>query len=231
MHYASMASDTHAPGGPSGPLNEVGHERTADVATMILTDQTLGDVVFALQNVLDRVREEDLTSPTTQTHWRYVREWLNEAEAFSQSGGNKNDFVRLKAFPITGTELRTLQLAVDQTERRREAQQALAPAARRSRHQHLPVAPHQTIRRVTATSILLLAALVILLLINIAWLALYHLGIIVVPHLSLILGINSLATAIVFLAWSLHHWHLLRHRRAVHWHRPQVAHFFHHRAH
>jgi hypothetical protein len=223
MQSVDLASETRVSCVPSGCSDEAGNERTVDMATMILTDRTLGDVVFALRTALGRVREDELGSPTVQTQWRCVQQWLTEAEAFRRGDASGSDFVRLKAFPVSGTELRALQVAVDQAEQRRTVQQA-SLAAVHARHRPIPEAPHRSIERVRITSLVLAAALVLSLLVNVTWLALLHLGLIVVPHLSLVLAINSLVSFITLCVWATHHWQLWKHVSSVLWHGPPVPH-------
>jgi hypothetical protein len=196
-------------------------ERTPDVVPMILTDQALGNVVFALRTSLDRVREDDLGSPAARTHWHVARQWLEEAERFRRPGPSigGGDFVRLKQFPLSGLELRSLQTEVDIAIARRAAHQA-SLAASAGRHRHIPEAPQQSIWHVRLTSLVLAAALIISLLVNIAWLVLPRLGIIVVPHLSLVLGINSAVTVGTLGVWAAHTVRLRRHSLSLHWHLP-----------
>jgi hypothetical protein len=147
-----------------------------------------------------------------------VQQWLDEAEAFRRApDASQTDFIRLKTFPLSGTQLRTLQVEVDLAEARRAAQvESLAVST--ARHRSVPESPHETLQRVHVTSIVLAAVLIVSLLINVTWLALMRLGIIIVPHLTLVLGINSLVSFLTVGVWGLHHWHLIGHLRAVHWH-------------
>lgn len=239
MQHADVASDAWDVRLPPEARDAAGHavgdavgqERTAGVATMILNERTLEEIVFALRTALGRVLEEELGSPTTQTQWRCVQQWLSEADAFVSSRRGGDDFVRLKAFPLTGTELRALQTAVDQAEQNRAAQQVALAAAPRTRPWQHPESPHQSLARVHLSSLLLAVVLGLSLALNVTWLTLFRLGLIVVPHLSLILGINSVVAIGTFAVWSVHHWHLLRHMRAIHWHLPLVTHFLPPRAH
>ena len=216
-----MASDMRDSRTERGRHGDAGHDGTAGVATMLLTDKTLGDITFALRTSLGRVGEEEMTSPMARAQWHDVQQWLDEAEAFRRADPDASqlDFVRLRSFPLTGTQLRTLQVEVDLAEARRAAQSAMLTVAV-ARHRPVPPPPHDTVEHVRTSSIALAGVLFLSLIINISWLALSRLGIIVVPHLTLILGVNSLVSILTVSVWAVHHWQILGHLRAVHWHLP-----------
>jgi hypothetical protein len=81
--------------------------------------QFLGELIDSLGISLDRVELKDLkTDSEAAQHWELAQSWLEDARTVRVSAKDQtaaaDTFSALAPFPLTGTQLRTLQSAVDQ---------------------------------------------------------------------------------------------------------------------
>jgi hypothetical protein len=173
------------------------------------------DVAWALRASLAQVTPDELSesgAPTLADLWRRASEWLCSASQQATAGTSPGD---AQPFPLTGDELRELQLAIDRvvaTRLRRNAPKRPSRLerlyARSFRH---PLLSNTTRLRLTFTaahrsSLVLAGILALSLLLNILDLLL----IADAPHL-LLFGANLAVTLAAVVVWFVLHRRLRRH--------------------
>lgn len=204
-------------------LSMLDDERTTKVATgVIVSDAVLDELVVALSTSLNRVSASALNSSTARQQWQQVQAWLVEAKRFSQQKENHDQFVRLKPFPLSGAELRALQVAVNRASNPQERTPVSAEQADLLHSQQIAAAPdtpltqlHRGLRHLHVSSIALLVILGATVVLNLFALVVLH-----VSHPSWTLYINVAAAGLALGVWLFHERHLRDHIFRTHQHHP-----------
>jgi hypothetical protein len=192
---------------------------------LILPQEVLDELVFALKTSLGRIEPDELTSPTARSQLTEVTRWVSEAAQLQQEPGNSFDHVRLRSFPISGAELRALQIAVEQAalmKQNKDYQPVPAAEAEQMHQAEISAMPdtvlarlHHVLDRTHTSSLLLAGVLGIALILDVADLFLIR-GISPI----LVAWINILMLFLSLAIWGTLHHHLILERRLVRWHWP-----------
>ncbi|HEV7128772.1 MAG TPA: hypothetical protein VGN32_15180, partial [Ktedonobacterales bacterium] len=77
-------------------------------------DTMLRDIVEASRISLGRVSAHEIDVTPQATNWRLVQDWITEVERSLSGTRTDGPMRRVAPFPLTGRELRALQVAVDE---------------------------------------------------------------------------------------------------------------------
>ena len=198
------------------------HESPAYLARPIYwTRESLSDIIWALKTSLARVTADELGATPERELWRSASEWLRTAErAVNQVGSGSiaaTSFERIPPFPLSGTQLRSLQATIDSiAESHLDAEQATpASPTHRAYYQAMherPYTPRAALHNSLATLRLaaLLLAIPLLLALAAAVLALLPIG----PQ-RLLLGLNVGAVVLALILWWRLRLQLARHHQTL----------------
>ncbi len=206
--------------------------------SLSITEDVFEELVFALRVSLARVSVDELSAPTARAHWKKLNDWLDAAERLQSQNASTRDLRSLRDFPLSGAELRALQLAVDRAACFPQRAARAARASARSgaahavspheapkeakqaerRHQKIiqspPVTPqvrlHRGLWRIHLSSLAVVVTIGVVCLLNVLAL--------VAPHIlspADLVGINVGALALALLLWFVYYWRFRQHQRLI----------------
>jgi len=122
------------------------------VTTFTWTQDTIKDVIMALDVSLGRVPEQSVAGTAIEDKWKAVRQWLNVVNQALSKSDSEDNLSKVPPFPLSGQELRALQGSIDRIA------QARATASS-SRVRPSPAHVHQSLARLRASSYWLIGVL------------------------------------------------------------------------
>jgi hypothetical protein len=192
------------------------------------TPDFLAEIIEALDVSLGRVNSERLELDPQQTErWLQAQAWLKEAQNERKITPQENAYATLRPFPLTGAQLRTLQMAIDkaaQTQRRKRpaGEEYSKPAIEALGNP--PIIGHArlglSLNQVQISSLVVAGILALTLVIDVVELLVLHsLGMRVLIWTNISLSVLAIG------AWAVHHYHILEHAHFFHDLHPHLASF------
>ncbi len=196
--------------------------------TAFWTTEFLADVIEALDVSLGRVSSEHLQlDPQQAERWQRAQEWLKEAQSARDVTSQDNAYAKLRPFPLTSAELRSLQTAIDKAAQTRRRSRPAGENVDKPAIEDLgkpPITAHAqlglSLNWVQISSLVVAGVLALTLVIDVVEL-------LVLRNLDarVVIGTNIALLTLAIGAWAVHHYHILEHAHFFHDLHPHLASF------
>jgi len=175
------------------------------------TTATLEDVRNALDSSMGKVTRESLIPTSVLENWDKVQSWLKEVSTIAVGENGVRQVPGVPPFPLSGEELRALQISVDRIAR---AQAAASPHRVGTTPAHL----FESLMRLRASSYLLIGVIACSFLASIVNFILFQ-----NTYERYFLGVSVGLGLIGILVWMWHSAHLSRHKTLLYEVHPRTS--------